>query len=87
MPAHSRVPEGASRLSPDRRLVVTGASDGIVRVWDGETLDMLDQVQVLGQAQGVAFLDDRRIAVTLVGATCSCSRSILGSSSRRFVSR
>ena len=61
--AHEGSPK-AIALSPDGRLVVTGAGDGIVRVWDGATGTLLHQIEVDGQAQGVAFLDQTRIAVT-----------------------
>ena len=64
--AHDGSPK-AIALSPDHRLVITGASDGIVRVWDGATGELLHEVQVPDQAQGAAFLDNERIAVAPEG--------------------
>ncbi len=64
--AHDGSPK-AMAVSPDGQLVVTGAADGIVRVWDGATGQLLHQLTVAGQAQGVAFVGDRRIAVTPSG--------------------
>ncbi len=55
--AHDGSPK-AIALSPDHRLVATSASDGVARVWDGATGELLHEVQVLDQAQGVAFLDE-----------------------------
>ena len=60
--AHDGAPK-SSRLSEDGTLIVTGASDGAVRVWDAATGELLHQLHVDGQAQGVAFIDDDHIAV------------------------
>ena len=71
--------EGSLRsvaLSPDGALVATAASDGLVRVWDGATLELVHEVP-LGdsQIQGVAFVDDDHLAVTPRRATCCSSPS------------
>ena len=52
-------------MSPSGSLVATAAADGTVRVWDGDTLELVHEVP-LGDTpiQGVAFVDDRRLAVT-----------------------
>ena len=54
-------------VSPDGRLVGTGAGDGVVRARDGVSGELLHEILVKGQAQGVAFLDDERLAVTPQG--------------------
>jgi WD40 repeat protein len=61
--AHVGSPKSGA-LSPDGTRIVTGASDGVVRVWDAGTGDLLHEFRVSGQAQGVAFLGDDRVAVT-----------------------
>jgi WD40 repeat protein/DNA-binding CsgD family transcriptional regulator len=60
--AHDGSPKSVV-LSPDGSRIATGASDGVVRIWDAMSGDLLNQFQVSGQAQGVAFLDDRRVGV------------------------
>ena len=60
--AHHGSPK-ASSLSPSGRLVATAAADGTIRVWDAATLELVHQMSVDGQAQGVAFLDEARLAV------------------------
>jgi WD40 repeat protein/DNA-binding SARP family transcriptional activator len=52
-------------LSADAALVATASSDGLVRVWDGTNLELVHEIP-LGdrQIQGVAFVDDRHLAVT-----------------------
>ena len=64
--AHEESPKGLA-MSPDGTLVAAGASDGLVRVWDAATGALLHQFSVEGQAQGVAFIDDLRLAVTPSG--------------------
>jgi WD40 repeat protein len=61
--AHEGAPK-ATATSPDGSLVATGASDGVVRVWDGPTGRLVHELAVEGQAQGVAFLGDDHLAVT-----------------------
>jgi len=56
-------------LSPDGSLMVTGASDGILRVWDTRTGVLTQQMDFGGrEVQGVAFMDNRHLAVTPQGA-------------------
>ena len=50
-------------VSPDMSMIATGGSDGLVRVWETNTLQALHEVTVAGQAQGVAFVDDTHLAV------------------------
>jgi WD40 repeat protein/DNA-binding CsgD family transcriptional regulator len=63
---HDGSPKGAD-ISPDGTKIVTGASDGIVRVWDATSGDQLHELEVDGQAQGVAFVDDDHVAVAPYG--------------------
>jgi WD40 repeat protein len=64
--AHEAAPKAAT-LSPDGSRLVTGASDGRVRVWDTGTFELLQELRVDGQAQGVAFVGPDRLAVTPQG--------------------
>ena len=64
--AHDGSPEWGD-ISPSGHLVATGASDGVVRVWDAATMTLLHQLTVEGQAQGVAFIGEDRVAVTPSG--------------------
>ena len=64
--AHDGSPKSHD-LSPSGTRVVTGASDGVVRVWEAATGTLLHQLSVEGQAQGVAFVDDDLVAVTPSG--------------------
>jgi WD40 repeat protein len=52
-------------VSPDGKLAVIGASDGLVRVWDLATGTVLHEFQVKGQAQGVAFEGNDRLVIIL----------------------
>ena len=61
--AHVGSPKSGA-LSPDGTKIVTGAADGVVRVWDSGSGALLHEFRVTGQAQGVAFLGNDRIAVT-----------------------
>ena len=55
-------------LSPDGSLMATGGSDGILRVWDTKTGGFNQQMDFGGrEVQGVAFIDDRHLAVTPQG--------------------
>jgi WD40 repeat protein len=55
----------SAALSPDGLLLATGESNGVLRVWNAKTGE-LDQQMDFGaaQVQGVAFIDDRHLAVT-----------------------
>lgn len=56
----------AMALRPDGSRIATGSSDGFVRVWDVATSDLLHEIPFGGtQVEGVAFVDDHRLAVTL----------------------
>jgi WD40 repeat protein len=66
--AHTGSPKSMA-LSPDGPLMATGASDGILRVWDAVTGELKQQMDFGGsQVQGLAFIDDRHVAVGLTGA-------------------
>jgi WD40 repeat protein len=55
----------SASLSPDGLLLATGGGNGILSVWNAKTGE-LDQQMDFGaaQVQGVAFIDDRHLAVT-----------------------
>jgi WD40 repeat protein len=61
--AHDGAPKSLA-ISPDGTLVASGAADGQVRVWEGATGALLHEFTVAGQAQGVAFVGNDRLAVT-----------------------
>jgi hypothetical protein len=66
--AHSGSPKSMA-MSPDGSVMATGASDGILRVWDTKTGELEQQMDFGGsQVQGLAFIDDRHVAVALTGA-------------------
>ncbi|HEY3485075.1 MAG TPA: hypothetical protein VGK49_06805, partial [Ilumatobacteraceae bacterium] len=55
-------------LSDDGARVATASSDGLVRVWDGPTLELIDEIRVGdGSVQGVAFVGDHHLAVAPQG--------------------
>jgi WD40 repeat protein len=55
----------AAALSPERTRIATGSSDGLVRVWDSETGELLHEVALNGVAvHGIAFVDEYRLAIT-----------------------
>ena len=65
--AHTGSPRSMA-MSPDGSLMATGASDGILRLWDTKTGALEQQMDFGGSAvQGVAFIDDRHLAVTPQG--------------------
>jgi DNA-binding SARP family transcriptional activator/WD40 repeat protein len=54
----------ALALSPDRRLLATGASDGSVKVWDVDERRQVHEVSMGDtQVQGLAFVADRHLAI------------------------
>ncbi len=54
----------STALSPDGSLIAIGASDGILRVWDTQTGALRQQMEFRSQVQGVAFIDNKHLAVT-----------------------
>ncbi|HUF15373.1 MAG TPA: hypothetical protein VMQ46_05760, partial [Acidimicrobiia bacterium] len=64
----TRIHEGSPKsmaLSPEATLLATGASDGFVRVWDTETGSLVHEIPIGDtEVQGVAFVNDRDLAVT-----------------------
>lgn len=50
-------------VNRDGTVIATGGADGVVRLWDASTLNLLHEVSVDSAAQGVAFVDDGRLAV------------------------
>ncbi|MFN8621505.1 MAG: AAA family ATPase [Chloroflexota bacterium] len=61
-----RVHEGSLKsaaFSPDLRTLVTGASDGVIRVWNALTGELLQEMHIDAQVQGVAFVDDHHVLV------------------------
>jgi WD40 repeat protein len=64
---HEGSPKSAA-LSPDSSRLATGASDGIVRIWDATSGSLIHEIPFTGtQIQGVDFIDGDRLAV--VGQT------------------
>ena len=54
----------SAALSPDGSTLATGASDGTLRVWDAASGKIRQQMQFASLVQGLAFIDDRHLAVT-----------------------
>jgi DNA-binding beta-propeller fold protein YncE len=55
-------------LSPDGLLLATGGSNGVLIVWNATTGKLDQQMEFGGaQVQGLAFIDDRHLAVTPQG--------------------
>lgn len=51
-------------LSPNGNLMVTGASDGSVRVWDVARRSLVHEFRIgAEQVQGVAFVSDRHVMI------------------------
>jgi class 3 adenylate cyclase/WD40 repeat protein len=61
--AHTGSPKSMA-LSPDGSLMATGASDGILRVWDTKTGALTQQMDFGAEVQGVAFIDNLHLVVT-----------------------
>ena len=70
-PSRFDLHEGSVRsaaLSDSGALVATASSDGVVRVWDAPTLELVDEVTFSGgPVTAVEFVDDRHIAVAAPG--------------------
>jgi DNA-binding CsgD family transcriptional regulator/WD40 repeat protein len=68
-PPRERLHEGAlyaAELSPNRALLATGSSDGLLRIWDVATGAIVHEMEFSGQSvDGVAFVDNVSIAVLL----------------------
>ena len=66
--SQTEVHEGSLRavaMSGDGALIATASSDGRVRIWDGPSLELVQEIPVGDSpVQGVAFVDDRHVAVT-----------------------
>lgn len=62
-----RTHEGSPKsyaLSPNGNLMVTGASDGYVRVWDVDRRSLVHEFRIgAEQVQGVAFVNDRHVMI------------------------
>ena len=52
-----------AELSPDGGLVATAASQGLVRLWDTSTLDLVHEIPVGQAVHAVTWLDDRRLVL------------------------
>jgi WD40 repeat protein len=56
----------AVAMSPSGNFVASGASDGTVRIWDAASGQLVHEIGTgSAEAQGVAFLDDSRLAVVV----------------------
>ncbi|MGD8202342.1 BTAD domain-containing putative transcriptional regulator [Ornithinimicrobium sp. W1679] len=68
VPQHTRqsLHEGTvmdAELSPDGSRVATAAAQGLVRLWDTGTLDLVHEIPVSQAVHAVAWLDDRRLVL------------------------
>jgi hypothetical protein len=55
-------------VSDSGALIATASSDGLVRVWEAPTLELIDEIRVDdGSIEAVAFVGDRRLAVATPG--------------------
>lgn len=56
----------SAALNDEGTLLVTGGSDGSLRVWDALTFELIHEIPFGNtQVQGVAFVNDRHLAVTV----------------------
>jgi WD40 repeat protein len=55
----------SAALSPDATRIATGAASGLVRIWGADSGELLHEVPLVDtEVRGLAFIDDRRLAVT-----------------------
>ncbi len=57
-------PASSGATSPDGSLLATGSTEGLVKVWDLAGRHVTQEINVGSQVQGVAFIDNHRLAVT-----------------------
>jgi class 3 adenylate cyclase/WD40 repeat protein len=65
--SRERVSDGsvkASGMNGDGSQIVTGSSDGFVRIWDAATFDLVHEIFIgETQVQGAAFVNDTQVAI------------------------
>lgn len=57
----------AVAMSPDGSRFATAASDGVVRVWDAASAQLLHEIPYPEAVNGVAWMDDERLALAPAG--------------------
>lgn len=77
-------------LSPDGTRLATGGSEGMLRIWDTETLGMVDEIVFRTPVHGLGWLDADDIVVTLGNGpvlTVTTDPERLVETVRRFLTR